>query len=96
MRKAVALSTLIPALTLALLAQPTTGRAVHVTLHEGTSMAAALSPDGRTIAIDLLGTLWTLQVEGVVGQFLVERRLLKRHLHGIFFDGTLNDDGLRK
>ena len=39
-------------------------RAVHVTLHEGTNMAAALSPDGRTMAIDLLGTLWTMPAQG--------------------------------
>src|SRR5919106_3470307 len=39
-------------------------RSVHVTLNEGTSMAAALSPDGRTIAIDLLGTLWTMPAGG--------------------------------
>jgi Tol biopolymer transport system component/imidazolonepropionase-like amidohydrolase len=37
---------------------------VRVTLHEGTNMAAAVSPDGRTLAIDLLGTLWTLPVTG--------------------------------
>src|SRR5438132_592733 len=36
------------------------GRSIHLTVHEGTNMAAALSPDGRTIAIDLLGTLWTM------------------------------------
>jgi Tol biopolymer transport system component len=39
-------------------------RPVRVTLHEGTSLAAALSPDGRTIAIDLLGTLWTMPAAG--------------------------------
>ena len=44
--------------------QQPAGRAVHVTLHEGTNMAAALSPDQRTIAIDLLGTLWTLPAGG--------------------------------
>jgi len=42
----------------------TGARTVRVTLHEGTSMAAALSPDGRTIAIDLLGTLWTMPAAG--------------------------------
>ncbi|HEY2150830.1 MAG TPA: amidohydrolase family protein [Vicinamibacterales bacterium] len=39
-------------------------RPVHLALTEGTNMAAALSPDGRTIAIDLLGTLWTLPAQG--------------------------------
>src|SRR6476659_10923714 len=39
-------------------------RPVHLTLHEGTNIAAALSPDGRTIAIDLLGTLWTMPARG--------------------------------
>src|SRR5882762_1851149 len=37
---------------------------VRLTLHEGTNMAAALSPDGRTMAIDLLGTLWTMPAQG--------------------------------
>jgi Tol biopolymer transport system component/imidazolonepropionase-like amidohydrolase len=37
---------------------------VRLTLSEGTSMSAALSPDGRTIVIDLLGALWTLSVDG--------------------------------
>lgn len=39
-------------------------REVRLTLREGTSMAAALSPDGRTLAIDLLGALWTLAASG--------------------------------
>jgi len=46
----------------------TPGRLVHVTLHEGTNMAAALSPDGRTLAIDLLGTLWTMPASGGVAK----------------------------
>jgi len=52
------------------LGQPAT-RDVRVTLAEGTSMAAALSPDGRTIAIDLLGAIWSYDAGG--GQ---ARRLL--------------------
>lgn len=39
-------------------------RQVRLTLDEGTSMAAALAPDGRTLAIDLLGALWTLSATG--------------------------------
>ncbi len=37
---------------------------IDVTLNEGTNLAIALSPDGRTLALDLLGSLWTLPVAG--------------------------------
>jgi len=36
----------------------------EVVLTEGTNMAAALSPDGRRIAIDLQGRIWLLDVAG--------------------------------
>ncbi len=50
---------------LALVAQTASGpRAIALTIREGTSMAAALSPDGRTLMIDLLGSLWTLPSAG--------------------------------
>ena len=39
-------------------------RAVDVRLHEGTNFAAALSPDGTTIAFDLLGRIWTMPRAG--------------------------------
>jgi Tol biopolymer transport system component/imidazolonepropionase-like amidohydrolase len=47
-------------------------RTVRLTLNEGTSMAAAVSPDGRTIAIDLLGALWTLPAEGGAARRILE------------------------
>lgn len=37
---------------------------VNLTLSEGTNIAAALSPDGRTVAFDLLGRIWTVPVGG--------------------------------
>jgi Tol biopolymer transport system component/imidazolonepropionase-like amidohydrolase len=37
---------------------------VRLSLTEGTSFSAALSPDGRSLAIDVLGALWTLDVAG--------------------------------
>ena len=49
---------------LALLQDVPTTREVDVTVHEGTSMAAAASPDRRSIAIDLLGGIWILPVRG--------------------------------
>ena len=39
-------------------------RDIRLTLTEGTSMAAALSPDGTTIALDLLGVIWTMSRDG--------------------------------
>jgi Tol biopolymer transport system component/cytosine/adenosine deaminase-related metal-dependent hydrolase len=35
-----------------------------VTLRQGTNLAAQLSPDGRTIAMDLVGVLWLLPAAG--------------------------------
>jgi Tol biopolymer transport system component len=47
----------------ALHAQDTT-RDITLTLTEGTSMAAAVSPDRRWIAIDLVGSIWILPFHG--------------------------------
>lgn len=56
---------LVIAGAMALAAQaPTSPQQISLTLREGTNMAAALSPDGRTLAIDLQGTLWTLPAAG--------------------------------
>jgi Tol biopolymer transport system component/imidazolonepropionase-like amidohydrolase len=50
---------------LAIAAQTTSGQQqISLTLREGTNIAAALSPDGRTLMIDLLGSLWTLPATG--------------------------------
>src|SRR6266508_4065603 len=35
-----------------------------VTVSEGTSMSVAVSPDGRTLAIDMQGSIWTLPAAG--------------------------------
>jgi Tol biopolymer transport system component/imidazolonepropionase-like amidohydrolase len=45
-------------------AQDVASRQVEVTLSEGTSMAAAISPNLRWIAIDLVGSLWVLPARG--------------------------------
>lgn len=37
---------------------------VDVTVGEGTSMSVSVSPDGRTLAIDLQGSIWTLPSSG--------------------------------
>ncbi|HEY0541501.1 MAG TPA: hypothetical protein VGD53_24240 [Actinoallomurus sp.] len=40
------------------------GRGRTVRLREGTDLAAQLSPDGRHIAIDIVGVLWVLPASG--------------------------------
>src|SRR5580658_10851314 len=37
---------------------------IDVTVSEGTSMAVAVSPDGRTLAMDMQGSIWTLPATG--------------------------------
>ncbi|MBY0497034.1 MAG: amidohydrolase family protein [Cyanobacteria bacterium] len=37
---------------------------VDVTVREGTSMSVAMSPDGRTIATDMQGSIWTMPAAG--------------------------------
>jgi Tol biopolymer transport system component len=70
MFRTVALMTLaaaIAALTAAdAVQQRPTSRAalVDVIVHEGTSMSVAVSPDGRTLAVDLQGSIWTVPAAG--------------------------------
>lgn len=40
------------------------GRSRRVELRAGTDLAVALSPDGRTIALDVVGVLWTMPARG--------------------------------
>ena len=37
---------------------------IDVTVHEGTSMSVAVAPDGRTLAVDLQGSIWTIPAAG--------------------------------
>jgi Tol biopolymer transport system component/imidazolonepropionase-like amidohydrolase len=62
--------------SLALVAQGPSGpQQISLTLREGTSMAAALSPDGRTLMIDLQGSLWTLPAAGGTATRVTEEYL---------------------
>jgi Tol biopolymer transport system component len=42
----------------------TNGPTIDVTVSEGTSMAVAISPDGRTLAADMQGSIWTMPASG--------------------------------
>src|SRR6202046_455337 len=37
---------------------------IDVTVSEGTSMSVAISPDGKTLAMDMQGSIWTLPASG--------------------------------
>src|SRR5262245_5166191 len=45
---------------------------VALSIHEGTNMAAALSPDGKTLVIDLLGVLWTVPATGGIAHRITD------------------------
>ncbi|HET7602513.1 MAG TPA: amidohydrolase family protein [Gemmatimonadales bacterium] len=47
-----------------LAARPDTTETIDIVVHEGTTLAFDLSPDGKTIAFDLLGQLWTMPSAG--------------------------------
>mgnify|MGYP006273219641 CR=1 FL=1 len=43
---------------------PATPATQDVTVHEGTSMSVAISPDGRTLATDMQGSIWVMPASG--------------------------------
>ena len=54
-------------------AQATPDVDVRITVSEGTNMAAAVSPDGRYIVLDLQGTLWIRGPEGAEARPITDR-----------------------
>src|SRR5579862_422371 len=48
------------------------GRDHYVTVVEGTNIAAAVSPDGKTIAFDLYGILWLVGAQGGIASRLTD------------------------
>lgn len=67
-------ATLIVACALLVQAVPA-HQAISVTFREGTNMAAALSPDGRTLIIDVQGSLWTLPASGGAATRITDEHL---------------------
>src|SRR5438093_3314121 len=64
MKFKVFLYALMMALLAAISVLPSDTVNVALSINEGTNMAAALSPDGKTLVIDLLGVLWTVPSGG--------------------------------
>src|SRR5436309_12111674 len=58
------ISRIVGVLALVALAAAAPSKTIDVTVTEGTSMSVAVSPDGRTLAIDLQGSIWTLPASG--------------------------------
>jgi Tol biopolymer transport system component/imidazolonepropionase-like amidohydrolase len=75
----------------------TATRQVDLTITQGTSMAASASPDGQSIAIDLLGGIWILPFRGGEAKRITPDLLEARQptwspdSHSIAFQGY--DDG---
>jgi Tol biopolymer transport system component/imidazolonepropionase-like amidohydrolase len=105
---AIAAATIVTLVTVS--GRQVSSRDVRLSLSEGTSMSAALSPDGRTIVIDLLGALWTLGADGGPATRILEdgydarlpswspdgRRIAFQAYHSDGWDiWTINSDGSR-
>ena len=43
---------------------PAAAKPIEVTVHEGTSYSVTVSPDGRSIAMDLQGSIWIVPAGG--------------------------------
>lgn len=63
------------AVALAALAQTNAGSELTVTVHEGTNIAATVSPDHGAIVMDLQGTLWSLPFRGGTARRLTDPML---------------------
>ena len=65
MKRTILFASILTVSTVApMIAAPATAPLIDVTVSEGTSMSVAVSPDGRTLAIDLQGSIWTLPAAG--------------------------------
>ncbi len=60
----VLVSMLSVAIVAARQARPAPPATIDVTVQEGTSMSVSVSPDGRTLAIDMQGGIWTVPAAG--------------------------------
>src|SRR5437867_10046740 len=58
------ISRIVGVLALVALAAAAPSKTIDVTVFEGTSMSVAVSPDGRTLAFDLQGSIWTMPATG--------------------------------
>ncbi len=65
-RRALRKSFVIPAVAFlaAVFGQPAVAKPVTIIVSEGTSMAVAVSPDGKWLAMDLQGSIWVLPAAG--------------------------------
>jgi Tol biopolymer transport system component/imidazolonepropionase-like amidohydrolase len=72
MGKRLSLAAGVSLVALAVLVAQPDGTSVRLTIHEGTNIAAALSPDGRTLVVDLQGTLWTMPASGGVANAMTD------------------------